>query len=242
MKALSLPHEHGGYLTLAASVVAGVLAAPRHLPGLAVGLALAAAFFARGPLERDAERRARFDGALLGALAVVVTLGAWIASWTSATAALLAAGLPLMVVASSLYARRRRLHRHPLFELGGMGFLGGCAGLLALVGGAPPAIAATVAVVCGVNAVVAVPLVRTELRRNERAASGRAEIVAVAALLVGALAVVALGVGGAALAFAPRLVTLAQRRLAPIALRPSQVGLRETATLAAAVALLLLRG
>ena len=60
-----------------------------------------------------------------------------------------------------------------------------------------------------------------------------------AALPVGVLAVAALGEPGSSLAFAPRRVVLAQRRFAPILLRPSQVGLRETAILATAVTLLL---
>ncbi len=246
----SLPHEHGGYLTLAGSVAVGALEAPRPSVAIGLGLALAAAFFARGPLEQRAGKRGRFDRALLAALLLLAVIGGLVAAPAGAVA-WLAVALPALLVGSSLLARMRRLHRHPLFELSGMGFLGACAGLLAWAGGAPWPTAATAAIACAANAVAAVPLVRSELRPRERTFSARAELAAVALCVVGALVIAALppvapsgaallSRGGRSLALVPRLVAILQRRLAPLTLSPTSVGLRETGILVATVALLVI--
>ena len=52
MKAVSLPVEHGGYLTAAGAALAATLVAPRPGQALVVGTAFLAAFLARAAVER----------------------------------------------------------------------------------------------------------------------------------------------------------------------------------------------
>jgi len=236
---LSLPHEHGGYLTLAGAAAAAALSSPRPLLALAAGIALVAAFFARGPLEALAlGRPAPHDRA---ALAILAALAIAASAWTATCAGW--SGAPALVAAPSVIgaawvARRSRRHRTRAFELAGMGALGACAGAMALAGGAAPRIATALSLVFGAHAAAAVPLVRSELRPGERALARRDMVLALALLAAAALPLALVAPPRALLAFAPRLLQLGARPLRRS--RPSpplQVGLRETATLAAAVAL-----
>jgi hypothetical protein len=233
MKTLSLPHEHGGYLTLAGAAAAAMVLAPRPLAALGVALALAAGFFARGPLE--APRPARFDWLVLTSYFAIAIGGTWLSRqwWTVA--------LPAAIVGGSLWVRATRRHRHPLFELVGMAALGASAGLMAFAGGVRPSMALLASLVVGAHAGVAVPLVRTELRPRERQHGGRAELVSFFALAVCAIATALVGPLLAALAFLPRFLHLGARRAGlGLGWRPSLVGIREVAELTMAVTILVL--
>jgi hypothetical protein len=241
MKAVSVPSEHGGYLTLAGAAVTAALVSPRPWAVVAGAVALAAAFFARAPLEKLGRRGSLrpWDAPALVAYTLLALLGGGLAvaasgarGWTVG----LAAGA---IVAASLLARRLRSHRSATFELAGMGALGGCAGVLAWLGGAPPQLAAVVAVILAAHAASAVPLVRSELRPNERRQAARADASAFA-IVGAALALLALlGAATAGIALVPRVLHLLLRRAHALAPHGAVwVGLRETATLVAAVVLL----
>lgn len=66
-RGLSLPREHGGYITLVGATLAAALHAPRPLATVGSGLALRAAFYLRGPLDRAAVglAPARWDRSLI---------------------------------------------------------------------------------------------------------------------------------------------------------------------------------
>ncbi len=241
---LSLPHEHGGILTAAGAtlVAAGLGTAPAV--GFAVGLAVVATFLARGPIDRLSARLPlrvwdRPALLLLGlvALAGIAAAGATRgAPWAAATGLSCAA----MLVASAL-ARRARAHRATLFEVLGMAGLGASAGLGALVAGAPLGLAAAAAIVVAAHASVAVPLVRTELRRRERVLERRALVVATVALAGAAALVVLVGQPAATLALVPRALHLGARAIfRPAPARPAVVGWRETLLLALCVSLLVI--
>jgi hypothetical protein len=227
-----LPHEHGAYLTLGGASAAGLLIAPSWA-GVGLALAVAAAFFARAPLEA-LHRPARFDRAALSGYAAVAALGV-------ALGGLAAALIAGAVIALSWAGRLTRHHRHALFELCGMAVLGALGGGIAEVGGAQPLTAAALAVVLGSHAATAVPLVRTELRPAERKDSGRADQWAAILLLVAATGLVALGRPSSALVLLPRAIHVAARRLRALPrMRPSLVGLRESLLLAVTIALCVL--
>jgi hypothetical protein len=224
---LSLPHEHGAWVMLVGGTAAAALVATRPLAALGVGLALLGGFVAREPLVK----RARWDGALLAAAALVTAGGVALAWGWAGWAALGAAALE---VVGFLIARRAKQHRAPLFELLGMGALGAGAGLAALAGGAPLRSAALLGGVLAVYGVVTVPVVRTQIRPRERAGAHRAELAALAALAVAAGALAAAGAPWCAAAFAPRALHLVGRAVRGVRpLRPSLVGMRETFMLAA---------
>ena len=235
-RALSLPHEHGGYLTIAGAAACGVALAPARLPALALAAVTAAAFFARAPVEQLARGRgARLDGAFAALIAAVVVAGALAlgGAWVA-----VALGLAVAIVCGSLWARRGRWQRSAWFETLGMAALGASAGLIAVGGGVAIGRAAAVALVLGAHTGLAVPLVRAELRPRERALGRRAAVFALAVLAAAALALALAGAGRFAVALAPRaLHALSRAAVAATPARPTVVGLRETAMLAAVVVL-----
>jgi hypothetical protein len=235
-RTLSLPHEHGGYLTLAAATLAGVAIAAARAPALAVGAVAAAAFFARAPLEQLARHRAaRWDVVALPSLAAVALGGAVAVGGWRAAAALAMAGA---IVVASLAARRARSQRTVWFETVGMAALGASAGLIAVAGGAAWRAGAVLAIVLGTHAGVAVPLVRSEVRPRERARAGAAVRLGMLALVGAAALLVGLGAMPSTVALLPRTLHAATRAMAPQApANPTRVGLRETALLATAVLL-----
>lgn len=239
-RAVSLPHEHGGYLTVLGATVAGVALADARGAALAVGVATAAAFFARAPIEQLARRRAaHFDAPLAAALVVVAAGAAAVAGGWRALAALAPA---VAVVLASALARRARVGRKVWFEAAGMAALGASAGLIAVVGGADLTRGAALAVVFGVHAGVAVPLVRAEVRPRERERARDAGELALVVLAGAFVALVSLGAAWWAVALVPRALHAAARALTPPPprARPTLVGLRETALLALAIVLLVL--
>jgi hypothetical protein len=240
-RALSIPHEHGGYLTSLGAALAAVGIAPAPLAALGVGVAVVAAFVARGAIDRLAVGKplARWDRPALALLAALMAGGAllvgWRASpwWGAATAAVC-----LAMLAGSVTAQLARKQRDALFEALGMGALGASAGLGAFAAGASLAAAATAALALAAHAAIAVPLVRTELRPRERALGGRALVLAALGVLVAAGGLMALGHPLAAAALAPRALHVADRAIRrPAPPRAGIVGLRETLALLVCVGL-----
>jgi hypothetical protein len=241
MKSLSIPHEHGGYLTSIGAALAAVGIAPQPGPAAGIGLAVVAAFFARGQVDRLATRKPLLsrDRPALALLVAAMAGGAALASaagagWAVATLAVCGA-----MLGGSVLAQRSRRQRHALFEALGMAALGGSAGVGALAGGAPLPAAATAGLALGAHAAIAVPLVRTELRRRERALGGQALALAGLALLAAAALLVGLGHPAAAAALVPRTLHVADRALRrPEPMRASLIGARETVALLLCVGLI----
>jgi len=234
---LSLPSEHGGYLTVAAATAGAALLAPAALPAAGAGLAVAAGFLARGPVERFGNPHGlrAWDRAALLLLATFVAGGAALAgSWMVAAAA-------LAVPAAALLARRLRAHRAAWFELAGMAALGATAALAAWSGSAPLDHAAVLGVVLAAHSAAAVPLVRTQLRRRERAGARTAALQALAVTAAGFMLVAAIGHPAAGLALVPRVLQIADRLArGPRPTPATMVGIRETLLLTVATVVSLL--
>jgi hypothetical protein len=236
-RVVSLPREHGGYLTLVGGVVAALLLSPRPGVALACAVAIVAAFFARGPLERERLAGA-WDPALLGLLAAAAVVAYAAAIWRAGWAAVPAVLLPPSMVGAAWAARKSRLHRSRAFELAGMAALGASTGLIVFGGGASGRVAAILALVLGTHAATAVPLVRSELRPRERARAASDAWLTLALLASAAVLLLRLSAPLALAAFAPRLLQLALRLArGPVAANAVTVGLRETAALTLTVAL-----
>lgn len=236
---VTLPREHGGYLTAVGAGMAGALVGPAFLPALGTGVALTAAFLARGPADRLGLRMplGRWDPWLLALLGSIIISGAVSVALTNGpVAGLVTTAAALGVIAASISARRARSHRAMTFELGGMACLGGSAGLGAWASGASSTTAATLAVVLGTHAALSVPLVRTELRRRERSRSLGADLATLVSLAVAAGIALTLGHPEGAAGLLPRTLQVVLRRLGWMpAAGPTWVGLRETALLALAI-------
>jgi hypothetical protein len=222
---VSLPGEHGAYLTLAGGALAAAMVAPAPLPALGAAVAMVMAFLARGPIERRARGAAprEWDAAALVAMVGLAVAGALIAG----VPALLLAAAAVPVAAFA--ARRSRRMRTEAFEIAAMGALGASAGLAAWCGGLAVGAAAAVGVVLGVHAATSVAVVRGAVR-------GRGGLLW-AAVAVGAAAVAVVAVGQAlcAVALLPRIATM----LMPAEKVPARrVGLREAGALAVVVLLL----
>lgn len=231
MRGLSLPHEHGGLLTLLGGTTAAALLAPQPLTAVGIGAIFAAGFCARDPIVKQAA----WDDA---ALIVLLLLGGIGAAFAPAPFAIGAALASAGMVGAYLTARACRRHRDPAFEAVGMAALGAGAAVAALAGGVPLAPALLLGFVLAVHAMVAVPLVRSELRTRGRAGATRANRLAAVVLAVGALAVTVAGQPLVALAFLPRAAHVAVRYVRGSRRRlPSAVGARETVLLALALTL-----
>jgi hypothetical protein len=240
---ISLPHEHGGYLTLVGATAAGMAVARAPVTALAFGVIATAAFFARAPIEQLAVGRpARRDVTALVLLTALALGAALLANVSSPAAAAAALGTAAAIIVGSLFARFERLHRSAPFELIGLGALGASAGVIAVAGGASLHTGAVLALVLGVHTAAAIPLVRTRLRRRERGRAHQAEVSTLAALVAAGFALVALRAPAATLALLPRALQLAARIRPPLPARPTVVGLWETAALGACIVLLLTVG
>jgi hypothetical protein len=240
---VSLPHEHGGYLTLVGATVAGAAVAGAHSIALAVGFVAIAAFFARAPVEQlVVGRPARDDRWLLALLTLAAGAAAFAVGTRSPWAAFASLAVAVAIVSGSLWARLGRTQRAAAFELVGMTALGALSGVIAIAGGAPPRTGVVVATVLGVHAGLAIPLVRTTLRRRERQRARRADLAAMLTLLAASIALVAFGAGRATLALVPRALHLAGRSWMHDPVRPRLVGILETIELAACATLLVTVG
>ncbi|MCC6994626.1 MAG: hypothetical protein IT370_08465 [Deltaproteobacteria bacterium] len=214
---LSLPREHGAYLTLAGAIAGGVLLAPARLPAAAAGVMLAASFLARGPLERRAAglRWRAGDVPLLLGCALAAGAGVHVAARGDLGLELALLALALVMPLGGWLVRRLGQLRAERFEVVGMAALGGSAGLVGFTGGAGLALALTAALLLAVHAAASVPLVRALLRPRERA-QGRREIMLTGLVVVAVAAAVAFGAGavgaggvGAGGALASRVLALA---------------------------------
>jgi hypothetical protein len=241
MTRLSLPREHGGSLTVAAAAIVAAALAPAPAAAIGVALAVAAAFFARGPIDRAAARVAlrEWDVPWLALLGVFLAAGMVLSAVRSAWLAAATLALCAVMVVGSALARTARLQRSILLEVLGMSALGGSAGLALVAAGASPSLSATAAIVLAVHAGISVPLVRSELRRRERAAGRRSVGIAALAVLGGAALVVALGHPFGALALGPRAAHLAVRAAGEPPGSAARSALRESLLLCACVLVLL---
>ena len=236
---ISLPREHGGYVTLAGVSIVAAVAAQDALAAAGAVVVLGAAFFARAQVERRAAGLPLRSGdpAALAALTVLAGAGAWLAGRMVPWFALAAVGTAGAILAGALWARRHRLHRSAAFELLGMTGLGASSALAALAGGAPARTAAVVGLVLGVHAGLSVPLVRGALRRGKRPARARGPIL-LAVLAATVAALILLGSAPAALALTPRVVQVARLPEGPVT--AGQAAVMETAALAVVVLVLVI--
>lgn len=241
MQRVSLPHEHGGWVTATAATLAAVVLAPAPAVALGVGLAVLASFVARGPVDRWAAHAAlrRWDVAMVAALSVAVAAGAALVASRSLFFGAATLALAAGVLVASALARAARKQRAVIVETAGLAALGASAGLGLLAAGAPFALAASVALVLAGHAGASVPLVRSELRRRERSGARRAAGSGILLVTVAAALVTLVGQPALALALAPRAAHLVVRAARPpAASRPAWSALRETTLLAASVLLL----
>src|SRR5215468_8466905 len=240
MRAITLPREHGAYLTLAAVALTAGRLGPNGGAALGAALVVSAAFFLRAPIERidGGHPLRRWDLPAMVLLAALAALGA-----SAATAARPEAGIGLAIaagglVAGSLLARRGRCARGARFETVAMGALGASAGVAAWCGGSAPSAAVAIAAVLGAHAAASVPLVRARVHR--RHAPGRPLLAAAALVAAGVAVAAAAGHLQAAFALTPRAADLAASSLRGLRhAHPRTIGWRETGLLAAVVALLL---
>ena len=237
-RALSLPHEHGGYLTIAGATAAGVGLAHARAPALAIGVVIASAFFARAPVEELVRGRgARFDGIAVAALAAVVLAASLVLGgiWAAVSLAIASA-----IVSGSAFARQGRWHRATWFETLGMAALGASAGLVAFAGGVELRFAVAIGIVIAAHTGLAVPLVRAEVRPRERARARHAAGLALGVLALSAIALGLVGAGRFTLALAPRtLHALTRTRSSPSPCHPNVVGIRESVMLTIVIVVVL---
>jgi hypothetical protein len=236
---LTLPREHGAYLTLLGAGVSAALIAPGRAGAIAVAVTFMMAFLLRGPLERLAVGHPprAWD---LTAIVLLTGLGsgaAWLAGAERiAVVPLLAAGALALPVAA-LLARRGRFLRGARFEMIAMGGLGASAGLAAWCGGLDATPAVALGLVLGAHAAASVPLVQSRVRR--RGAPRGLLVLAAAVLVAAGVGLVLIGRAVALVALAPRAAGLAWTGVAgPRPATASAVGLEETGLLALVVAVL----
>ena len=171
-RAVAVPAEHGGWGLTLEPVVLGLAAAPSPA-GAALGIAAVAAFLFRTPLKvaaGDLRRQRRRPRTLLAVRAAVgygIILAAAVATaivtaehsfWVP-----LAAAVPLMAIQAGYDVRSRSRRLVP--ELAGPVGIGSVAAAIGLAGGLDTVTAFGLWLIVGLRAVVAVLLVRGQLRR-----------------------------------------------------------------------------
>jgi hypothetical protein len=231
LRRISLPGEHGAYLTLTGASLLAFLVAPRSGVVLAFTVMQAAAFFLRGPADRLAagQRSRAWDPPLAALLALSAIAGGVGLAYLAPRLVLAASvALALGTLAASVVARRLRRHRDPRVELAAMGTLGASAGLAAFAGGTATSVALAVGLLLGVHAATSIVSVRSVLGKR---GLGEARL-GIFALVVAGGGLTLLGHAGSALALVPRLYQLCSRPAKPGA---SVLGVRETMALALAV-------
>lgn len=235
MKRVSLPHEHGGYLTVGGGALVAAALAPDVRAPLLGAVTILASFFARGPLEAFAVRgkEATWDRLALLSFFGVAAAATCAATKLAGVRAAPTVGLAAAMLVGSVLARWQRDHRSAWFEMAGMAALGAGAGALLWAGGATLRTSLAVAIALGANAAIAVPIVRSELRRRERAQRNTADVHAALLLALACGLLYVATAPSAMLALGPRMAQLAVRRFLPSdePARPAAVGLRETGIL-----------
>jgi hypothetical protein len=235
MAPISLPREHGAYLTLGGALVAALVIAPDRLPAIGAGVIAAAGFFGRALVERGAvgAPRRRLDAGWAAALVVLALGGAGLVARVDARIAALAIGAVAAALAGAALIRKARLQRAVVVEQVGLGALGAVAGIAAWIGLAEPGAALGLGAVLAAHAAASVPIVRAAVR-GQHPPPGL--VIAIAAIAGGgAIAVIARP--WAALALAPRVGQLLWLVRSPDGkTSPRTIGLRETALLAGVTA------
>lgn len=175
IRPLALPAEHGGWGLVLEPVALALVVAPSWA-GAAVGLAVVAAFLARHPLRLaagDWTRRRRYPRTLVCEdLALAYGSVALIAITTAmlfATPAILlpfAVAAPLALMQFAYDARNRGRAMWP--ELAGVAAAGATASAIAIAGGKPLAVAATLWLFTLLRSVPSVVFIRSILGRESR--------------------------------------------------------------------------
>jgi YwiC-like protein len=201
IRPLALPAEHGGWGFVLEPVALALLVAPSWA-GLAVGIAVVAAFLARHPLRLaagDWMRRRRFPRTIVCEQLVLIYAAAMIVAIAIATALTSARILLPFAVAAPLGLAQfawevRRRGRALTPELLGAAAAGATAAAIAVAGGRTMTLAATLWLLMVLRSIPAIVFVRAVLKRGHRSIA------------------VALHVGAVVIAF-----VLWQQHLAPLA-------------------------
>jgi hypothetical protein len=184
-KSVALPSEHGGWGLLAEPVILGLVLAPSGA-GACLGLAALAGFLARHPLRLaflDRRRRLRYPRTALAerVLAGYVALAALLLAAGAAHAGspvwpALAAAAPLGLAAIAFDGLGRS--RDVAAETTGAVALGASATLIALAGGATPALAWGAWALVAMRAVISVLYVRARIRLDRGLPAGPRAVLA----------------------------------------------------------------
>lgn len=237
MASISLPHEHGAYLTLAGAIGAALVVAPDRLTAGGVGAIAIAGFFAKAVVERGAvgATRRRGDAAWVAILIALAIGGERLAARAGEIeAAVIALAIVPALVGAALL-RRARLQRAVTVEQLGLGALGLVAGIAAWLGGTELRMAAVLGAVLAAHGASSVPIVRHAVRAQHPPPG---LVIGIAALVAG-LGVAIAGRPLAAVALAPRVLQLLGLVRAPRGKTSAKtIGLRETALLVAVIAAL----
>ena len=236
-RAVAVPSEHGGWGLTGEPILLGLLVAPT-LAGALVGFAGLLAFLARTPLKVCLVDRAR-DRVLprtrraavvvsieIAAIAALVVAAVSISPHVFLWPALLAAPLVGLELWFDMRSRSRRLAP----ELSGAVGIAALAPMVAMAGGADPALAVALWLVLAARAVTSIPWVRRQvLALHGRPDSDPTQMVwdvAAVALAAAAVAVSPPAVVGTLAVFA---VIVVQRAMAGSTQRAVILGIRQTA-------------
>jgi len=191
IRPLALPAEHGGWGFVLEPVVLALLVAPSW-PGVAVGLAVVAAFLARHPLRLaagDWMRRRRFPRTVVCERLALLYMAAMIVAMATATAATSAWILLPFAIAGPLglaqFAWDVRRHGRALApEIIGVAAAGAAAAAIALAGGRTMTLASTLWLLTMLRSIPAIVFVRAVLKRGHRSVAVALHVVAAVMALV----------------------------------------------------------
>lgn len=232
---ISLPHEHGAYLTLAGAIAAALVIAPDRLAAGGVGAIAAAGFFGKALVERGAVGAAqrRGDRVWAAALVAIAIGGERLAAARDERPALGFMVAVALALGGTALLRRARLQRAVTVEQLGLAALGAVAGLAAWIGGAEARAAIVLGAVLAAHGASSVPIVRQAVRAQHPPPGLGIAIGAIVS--AGAIAMAWRPL--AAIALAPRVAQTLWLVRAPRGKTAARtVGLRETALLIAAIA------
>jgi hypothetical protein len=207
VRAVALPHEHGGWGLTLEPVLLGLLVAP-SAAGVALGAAAVAAFLVRAPLKvvgvdcwrhrrlprtTLAAQVAAIELAVLAALVMVTVRGAGPGWWAP-----LAVAAPLVAVEAAYDVRSRSRRLVP--ELCGAIGIASVAAAIARAGEASWTISIGLWLVLAARAVASVPFARAQVLRakGRRIGTASVDLAQVAAVAIAAAGWVAGAVPGAA--------------------------------------------
>ncbi len=237
---ISLPSEHGAWITVVGAAALAVYLSPVPLAGGLAALACLLGFVARGPVERRAAGRVLEVGDWL-LLAACLTGAAAALLWLPAEPVQLAlvgataAAFPLI----GALARAVKAHRTLVVEAAGLAASGAVATVVLIAGGEAPVPAAIVGGALAAYGAATVIGVKGEARKAAPGAR-RAGLIS-AALATAAAGALLLLAPLAAVGFAPRILFSSLRAARPgVRRRIYRIALRETLALAGFLVLLAL--